>query len=76
MASVCMDRTKHKSSTIFAVHGSSSETHMPFLPCCVNLYLEGAMGSRFCPLVIVVIRCPMRMESGRSLSNHSVKPGL
>ena len=23
-----------RSSTIFAVHGSSSETHMPFLPCC------------------------------------------
>ena len=60
----------------FAVHGSNSEIHMPFLPYCANLYFEGAMGRRFCPLVIVVIRWPMRTESGKSLSNHSSKLGL
>ncbi len=35
---------------------------MPFLPCCANLYFDGAMGSRFCPLVIVVMRWPCELN--------------
>ena len=76
MASVFIERMKHMSSAIFAVHGSNSETHMPLLPYCANLYFDGAMGKRFCPLVMVVRRWPMRTESGRSLSNHSPSFGL
>ena len=37
---------------------------------------EGAIGKRFCPLVMVVSRWPMRTESGRSLSYHSCITGL
>jgi len=43
MASVCIERMKHRSSTIFAFHGSSSLTHMPLLPCRANLNFDGAM---------------------------------
>ena len=46
IASVCMMRMKHMSSTIFAVCGSSSLTHIPLLPCCANLYFDGAIGKR------------------------------
>src|SRR5215472_1909072 len=76
MASVCIERTKHMSSTIFAVHGKSSLTHMPDLPCWANLYFDGAIGNRACPLVMVVRRCPIRTESGKSLSNHFCICGL
>ncbi len=76
MASVCMLRMKHMSSTILAVWGSISETHMPHSPCWANLYFEGATGNRFWPEVIVVRRWPMRIESGRSLSNQSFMTGL
>ena len=48
IASVCMLRMKHISSTILAFHGSSSLTHMPQLPCWANLYFDGAMGKRAC----------------------------
>ena len=68
IASVCMLRTKQRSSTIFAVWGSISLTHMPLLPCCLNLYFDGATGNRAWPEVIVVSRWPMRTDSGRSLS--------
>ena len=64
------------SSTIFAVCGSSSVTHMPLLPCCANLYFDGAIGNRAWPEVIVVSRWPMRTESGRSLSYQSFMTGL
>ena len=76
MASVCMLRMKHMSSTILAVHGSNSETHMPLLPCCSNLYFDGAIGNRAWPDVIVVRRWPLRIVSGKSLSNHSCMVGL
>src|SRR4051812_46219362 len=76
IASVCIDRTMAISSTIFAVCGSSSETHAPLLPYCWNLKTDGAMGNRVCPEVMVVRRCPLRMESGRSLSNQFDIPGL
>jgi len=56
MASVCMVRMKHMSSTIFAVHGSNSHTAMPHLPCLANLNFDGAMGKRAWPLVMVVRR--------------------
>ena len=49
---------------------------MPLLPYCLKLYLDGAMGKRFWPLVIVVRRCPWRMLAGRSLSYISFMSGL
>jgi len=76
MASVCMLRMKHMSSTMFAVFGRSSDTHIPDLPWRANLYFEGAIGNRFCPEVIVVSRCPWRIDSGKSLSYHSFIFGL
>ena len=76
MASVCMLRMKHISSTIFAVQGSTSLTHMPLSPCLANLKIDGATGNRVCPEVIVVSRWPLRMLSGRSLSYHSSICGL
>jgi len=52
----------------FAVCGRSSLTHRPHWPCCENWNFDGATGSRFWPLVMVVIRCPLRTLSGRSAS--------
>ena len=43
---------------------------MPHSPCWANLYLDGAIGNRFWPDVMVVSRWPCRIESGRSLSYH------
>ena len=68
IASVFMLRMKHISSTMLAVRGRSSDTYIPLLPCRLNLYIEGAIGNRFCPDVIVVRRWPLRTDSGRSLS--------
>ena len=76
IASVWTVFTMARSSTIFAVHGSSSLTHAPLLPCCLNLYFDGAIGNRDCPLVMVVSRWPFRTDSGRSLSNMSFNFGL
>src|SRR5438477_7090180 len=76
IASVQTVLIRASSSATFAVHGSSSLTQRPHLPCCANLYFDGAMGKRACPLVMVVRRCPLRMDSGRSLSNCSVILGL
>mgnify|MGYP001150913148 CR=1 FL=1 len=61
---------------ICAVCGNNSLTQRPHCPCWANLKIEGATGKRFCPEVIVVSRCPMRMEAGNSLSNHSCICGL
>ena len=44
IASVCIDLTKHRSSTIFAVCGSSSLTHAPRL--AVLRELEDRAGQR------------------------------
>ena len=49
---------------------------MPDWPQRSNLYIEGAIGKRAWPLVIVVSRWPMRTDSGRSLSYHSPMTGL
>ena len=64
------------SSTICAVYGSSSLTHMPHWPYWANLNFDGAIGKRFWPEVMVVSRWPMRTDSGRSLSYHSCIFGL
>ena len=45
IASVCIDLMTERSSTIFAVCGSSSLTHVPDLPCCANANIDGATGS-------------------------------
>ena len=76
IASVFMLRMKHISSTMRDVYGSTSLTHIPHSPCCANLNLLGAIGNRAWPLVIVVRRCPWRIESGRSLSKKSTIFGL
>src|SRR5262245_56232064 len=77
MASVCIERMKAIESTQRAVQGNSSVfIHRPHWPAGRNLYLEGAIGKRFCPEVMVVSRWPMRIESGRSLSYHSFNTGL
>ncbi len=64
------------SSTIRDVQGKSSLTHVPAWPCRANRYFEGATGNRDWPLVMVVSRWPMRIESGRSLSNMASIRGL
>src|SRR6185295_13324673 len=46
MALVCTDLITANSSTILAVCGNSSLTQRPHWPCWVNLYFEGATGSR------------------------------
>ena len=76
MALVWTERTMAMSSTSFAVHGSKSLTHAPLRPCCANLKIEGATGNLACPLVIVVMRWPARIESGSSTLNCDWRPGL
>src|SRR5579871_5470845 len=76
IASVHRLLTTAMSSTIFAVHGSNSLTQRPHLPWRANLYFDGAMGKRVWALVMVVRRWPLRIDSGRSLSNRSAIFGL
>ena len=76
MASVWMLRMTVMSSAIFAVCGSNSLNHVPPLPCWLNLNIEGATGSRAWPLVIVVMRWPLRTDSGKSLSKCASSCGL
>jgi len=77
IASVLRERIQQMSSALFARLGRSSVfIHMPHLPAGLNLYLDGAMGKRAWPLVIVVSRWPLRMLGGRSLSNIACMPGL
>ena len=68
IALVCTLRTIARSSTSLAVHGSSSLTHAPLFPCCAHLNSDGATGNRAWPLVIVVMRWPIRIEPGSSTS--------
>ncbi len=65
IASVCIERMIVMSSTIPAVCGKSSLSHAPLWPCWANLKIDGATGKFFCPEVIVVIRWPIRTESGQ-----------
>src|SRR6185295_11073416 len=67
IASVFIERIQQMSSAQVAMFGMTSESHMPHLPCCLNLYFDGAMGKRAWPEVMVVRRWPWRTESGRSL---------
>jgi hypothetical protein len=76
MASVWTDLMKHKSSTIFAVCGSSSLTHAPDLPCCWNLNADPASGSDAWFADMPVSRCPMRTDAGSSWPFISFKRGL
>ena len=63
------------SSTIFAVCGSSSLTHVPDCPCCANENSERATGSDDCPIVCAT-RCPWRTESGICVPWYCASPGL
>ena len=76
IASVQTVFTRAISSASRAVQGKSSLTHMPDWPCCANLYFDGAIGNRDWPLVIVVKRWPLRIDSGRSLSYKASILGL
>jgi hypothetical protein len=76
MALVCTLRTIARSSTTLAVQGRRSLTHAPLWPCWAKLKTDGATGNRVCPLVMVVMRWPWRMDSGRSTSKCPLKPGL
>ena len=76
IASVQTVLTRAIWSASLAVQGKSSLIHMPDWPCCANLYFDGAIGNRAWPLVIVVSRWPLRIESGRSLSNIAPILGL
>ena len=67
IASVCTDRMRQRSSATAAVCGKSSLNSAPDSPYFANLKIVGATGRLFCPEVIVVIRCPIRTESGSSI---------
>ena len=66
IALVWTERTMAMSSTTLAVHGSSSLIQAPLWPCWANLKSVGATGNLVWPLVIVVMRWPWRIDSGRS----------
>ncbi len=67
IASVCIERMMQMSSTMLAVCGKSSLSDAPLWPCRANLKIDGATGKLFWPEVIVVIRWPIRTESGSSI---------
>ena len=66
MASVCIERTMHSSSTIRAVWGSSSLTQVPLLPWRAKSNCEPAIGNDFWCAVMPVSRWPLRIDSGSS----------
>ena len=66
IASVCIDLTMQSSSTILAVWGIRSLTHVPDLPCRANSNWEPAMGNDRWNAVMPVRRCPMRTDAGSS----------
>ena len=74
--SVCIDLMTARSSTIFAVQGSSSLTHMPAFPCWENLYSDGWIGNFDCALAMPMrsSKPPPSTESGISMS--SFRSGL
>ena len=61
---------------MLAVWGRISENHAPLCPCCENSNTDGAIGKRDWPDVIVVSRCPCRIDSGRSVSYSACIFGL
>src|SRR6185437_2457829 len=76
IASVHVLRTIAISSAMRAVYGSRSEIQAPLRPYCLKSKTEGAIGNLVCPLVIVVNRCPLRIDGGKSWSNISRSFGL
>jgi hypothetical protein len=76
MAFVETDFTSAMSSACFAVCERSSLNHVPHFPPRANLNTLGATGNRDCPLVIVVMRCPLRTLAGRSSLKRSTSFGL
>ncbi len=76
IASVCMVLMTQRSSTMRAVYGKSSLTWVPARPWRAKRNFDGASGKRACPLDMVVSRCPMRTDSGRSRSKNSFMRGL
>ena len=52
---------------------SSSLSQAPLWPCWANLKIDGATGKLFWPEVIVVIRWPIRTESGSSIPRLSLE---
>ena len=53
-----------------------SLTQVPCRPYFLNSNMGATTGKDFCPEVMVVIRCPWRIESGRSWSKYSCSRGL
>ena len=76
MASVFTVLMMARSSTIFAVCGSSSLTQAPDCPCCWNLKMERATGKALCPEVMPVMRWPMRTLPGSSVPESLSSDGL
>ena len=76
IASVYIEFTMHRSSAIFAVHGSRSQIHAPAWPCRWNGKAEPASGSTAWFADIPVKRCPCRTESGKGCPCFSFKSGL
>ena len=76
IASVYIERTMHRSSTILAVCGNRSLTQAPHWPCCWNGKIDGTSGNVDWPEVIVVSRWPMRTEAGSSWPRSSCSFGL
>ena len=76
MASVCSERIQQISSASLAVCGSRSLSHMPHWPCCWKAYLEGAIGKRAWPEVMVVRRWPLRIEWRQILVVEVLHPRL
>ena len=57
MASVCIERMRHRSSATLLVQGSSSVfIQRPLEPTWLNRNLDGAIGNRDWPEVMVVSR--------------------
>ena len=76
IASVFIDRTMHHSSARPDMWGISSLNHAPDSPCRANLNSDGATGNLDWPEVIVVSRCPIRIEAGRSSPRLASIAGL
>src|SRR5438045_1736236 len=76
MASVHIDLMNARWSTTFAVCGSRSLTYAPLAPWRANAKVLGAIGKRAWFDVMVVRRCPLRIDGGRSVSYSSRRPGL
>src|SRR5262245_4058310 len=76
IGSGCIDLIKQSSATIPAVLGRRLLSQAPELPCCAKLNNDGATGNLVCAAVMVVSRCPMRMEPGKSVPRNLAKAGL